>query len=128
MQNLVPLLVDLLLQYGGKTEPAIEDIVCIVSKGTKAAHRVIGLMGALPQPQPQCKMLEVASNMTSSDEDVAYVGAHVVPIASALLVDYAQASMDCYMQRLNLGNLPHLKPYFIICGRAFCNDPGNCLI
>ena len=31
---------------------------------------------------------------------------------------YAQASMDCYMRRLHLGDLQHLKPYFIICGRV----------
>ena len=30
---------------------------------------------------------------------------------------YAQASMNSYLQRLTLGNVPHLKPYFIICGR-----------
>ena len=128
MQNLVPLLADLLLQHGGKTEAATEDTVCIVNKGTQAAHRVIGLMGPLPQLQLQCKLVEVVANMTSNDKDIAYVGAHVVPVTSAMLVDYAQESMDRYMPRLNLGNVPHLKPYFIICGRLFCNASDNCLI
>ena len=112
VQGLTKVLIDLMVKYSkpnGSTQSGCTPV-------PQAAASDIGLCALRPW-ELQTRVLSAIMKTLCDKKDFQYLGKHAFPLCVPPVVEYAQASMDRYVQTGGvMPHLPDLRPHFLMLG------------
>ena len=113
MQGLTHLLIDLMVKYSKLSGLTQSDAMPLV---VRQSSMDIGLCALCPW-ELQTRVLSAVMKTLCHEKDFLYLGKHAFPLCVPPVVEYAQASMDRYVQTGKvMPHLPELRPYFFMLG------------